>query len=170
MTLTEAAKTLGMHYVSIHRLRREGKLAFAPDGVDRDSVLAYQRRRRQPRGFMEASLAADRLGIPRRAMSDMAEHGLLTARPRPGRGWWVKEEDIEFLEKHPDRLALLGLKVEPPEGWLTPAQARRLLRCGPSWLSSLARKGLIRRRMFGENSAWYLLKDIQDYLRDQQPA
>lgn len=170
MTYKEAAATLGLHYVSVHRLRRSGKLKAVPGGLDEKSVHAYLRRMRKPEGYVDGTVAADRLLIPRREMTGVAAAGLVEAIARPGGGWWVSEKDVEALAGTPEKLAALGMKVPPPDGWLTAVTASLRLGCSRSWLSRLARRGLIRRRLFGTVNAWYHEGDVADYLRNNQPA
>lgn len=154
-----------MHRVSVHRLRRQGKLQIGKDGgLDPASVDAYLRSMTRPAGFLEGGEAADRLKIPRREMSAVAAAHLVEALPRPGGGWWIREADVVELGHHPERLAVLGMKLEPPAGWLAAREACRILGCSRSWLSRLARKQLIRRRQYGKLNAWYSLEDVQKYL------
>lgn len=164
MTHADAAKMLGLHFVSVHRLRRQGKLLPAPDGVDNASVVAYLRQMSPPPGYIEGAAAAEILKIPKREMSGVARANLVRSVPRPGGGWWVHEEDVAQLQTRPAALAVLGMKIEPPPGWIDAGTACKRLDCSRSWLSRLARRGLIRRRMYGKLNAWYLEDDIAAYL------
>lgn len=164
VNLHDAAKILGMHYVSAHRLMRQGTLRRTTDGVTSESVFEYLRRRSKPEGYVEGSEAAKILGVPPREISPVCKAGLLPCIPRPGGGWWVQKEAAEALAKNPARLATLGMKMDPPPGWLRIEEAAHRMECSRSWVARLGKRGLIRRREFGRHNVWYSEEDVAAYV------
>jgi hypothetical protein len=166
VTYHQAAAILGMHYVSVMRLRRLGKLRPTIDGVHDGDVHRYLQRRQKPEGYIDGHAAASLLGVPARTIAAIARTASLRPHtmPRPGGGWWVHSGLVARLKRDHVLLASLGAKVDPPEGWVTRDHAAALIKRSRSWVTRLGKRGTIRTRRISRHNTWYSREDLEKYV------
>jgi len=159
----EAAARLEVHLSHLLRLLRGGEIATAANGeVDAQSLEAYIAAQRPPEGHISARQTAEILGISPRLVYPLVADGTLPGvlLPRAHGSAWALREAVEAL----DRVELAqtrGIRVRPPDGWLTSRETCEIIGCGRSTLRWLVAQGLIEKWTVSSVNTWYRAADVR---------